>query len=47
MFPLADPHIQLDLHRQHVASLIDEAAARRLARSASPPRGRWPRRMTA
>ncbi|GAA0477766.1 hypothetical protein Ade02nite_68190 [Paractinoplanes deccanensis] len=46
MFPYSDPHIQLDLHHQRVAELIDRASARRLAHSASPPRersGRWPR----
>ncbi|XVV14469.1 hypothetical protein ACQP2X_09035 [Actinoplanes sp. CA-131856] len=40
MFPYSDPHIQLDLHHQRVASLIDQASERRRARAARPRR-RW------
>ncbi|MFF5082612.1 hypothetical protein ACFY36_36680 [Actinoplanes sp. NPDC000266] len=40
MFPYNDPHIQLDLHHQRVATLIDQAAARRMVRTARPRRSR-------
>ncbi|XVU27246.1 hypothetical protein ACQPZJ_09440 [Actinoplanes sp. CA-054009] len=40
MFPYSDPHIQLDLHHQRVASLIDQAATRRMVRAARPRRFR-------
>ena len=41
MFPLNDPQLQLDLHRQRVAELIREADDDRLARSAATGRHRW------
>jgi hypothetical protein len=40
MFPYSDPQTQLDLHRQRVDELIREAAADRLARTASAGRHR-------
>ena len=44
MFPLSDPSIQLDLHHQRVATLIQEAADHQLARSVRHPRfHRWRR----
>jgi hypothetical protein len=36
MFPYTDPQIQLDLHHQRADELRRDAAAYRLARSASP-----------
>jgi len=49
MFPLSDPSLRLDLHHQRVASLIQEAADRKLARSTAVRRRRWrlPRRRPA
>ncbi|GIM97450.1 hypothetical protein [Paractinoplanes toevensis] len=35
MFPLSDPSLQLDLHRQRVAELIREAGEHSLARNAA------------
>ncbi|MEU4241060.1 hypothetical protein [Actinoplanes sp. NPDC026619] len=44
MFPMSDPYFRLDLHRQHVAELIQEAAEYQLARSLRRPRlARWRR----
>jgi hypothetical protein len=47
MFPYADAQARLDLHHQHVAEMVREAAAYRRARSATGGRhrrfGRWPR----
>jgi hypothetical protein len=47
MFPLANPQMTLDMHRQHAAELRREAAAYRLAHQAGIGRhhrfGRWPR----
>ncbi|GIE96741.1 hypothetical protein [Paractinoplanes rishiriensis] len=40
MFPYNDPYIQLELHRQHVAELILEAAGHRRFRGASTGRHR-------
>jgi hypothetical protein len=35
MFPLSDPSVQLDIHRQRVAELIREAGEHSLARTAA------------
>ncbi len=46
MFMYADPHLQLELHRQRVAEQVCRAAEYRLARSGRRPRHRrvvrWP-----
>jgi hypothetical protein len=44
MFPLPDPSLQLDLHRQRVAELIQQAADHERARSLGRRRfARWRR----
>jgi hypothetical protein len=47
MFPNSDPYTQLELHRQHVAEMIREAAGHRWSREVSTGRhrrlGRWRR----
>ena len=48
MFPYSDPQTQLDLHHQHVAELIREAADHQRVRVATAGRhrgfGRWRRK---